>query len=1094
MRIREVFTRLRGGLRKSNTTDRNLKRTTPRRRPFGIEPLDERVLLSAVLFVDFGDAFPGGVLNTTVAAVDDTTNGSNPNIDGPRLSDPDGDDYGDDVAVAITSFNSVYGTNTTERDQDRADIMAMVRRFYDPFDIQVIDLTTAAQTIPGTGVSAQAATSLNDVSATLGLLASHDSYIIMGLWAIGPGMDNPATFADNGYGGLATGTDTPGNNDNDGTALVMMRAFANRYSEEFLGAQVGHESGHLWGLQHTFGNDPSSAAGIDEELLESDLMSYLGYTTHGGINVFSRYPMVQGDGNTDNDTLAAASGQVTQYDQMRADPNIGPSNMEYVTGTGAHDIITITKAGASTGTVTVQAFLNSDYTGAFEVPGSDTDGSTYTYTIDLTKPLLIDAGSRNDRVVLDADLGNTITLRAMHGTDELLIMGKNAATGSYVPGTNTTDGIDDNDDYRGSLVIGSTTINFHEFETTSRVLVQDIGAFTFRTPLVTDLLTLDSPVAGRNRVTGTSNGVDLVPMTFFNVTTLVVDTATFDGGAGNDRLTLTSSGFVATGLANVTYNAGTGNDLLVLNASSYALPGSGTFAYNGGGGTDEVQANSDSNFTLSDLSLTISGGGSVALTSVERALLVAAASANTFAVSNWTGIATLRGAGGNDQYTVDFVGSGSGSVTVDDASGATDTLTVNGTANADTINIGTATVTRGSETVTHSGVDTLTVDAKAGADTLNINNTGPVTSVLGGSGDDDFVVNGTGAAGVTLNGQADSDDYTVNFGSLAGIVEVADTPPLNVFDRLFVNGTSAADVLLVAPLFVQRGTERVNYSGIEQLTVNAGDGDDDITVDGTSVPTIVNGENGDDDFTVNGVMDAALTLNGGPGTDSLLINGTSGDDVIILTDSSITGLGANITFTSIENLAVDAGAGNDTVDGSALTMSVTIFGGTGNDLLIGGSNDDQLFGEEDNDRLHGNAGDDLLDGGTGNDALFGDAGDDELLGGDGDDHLYGGTGNDLHDGNAGADIAYGGDGDDTLIADQAGDYLLDWLGNFNNFIVPDPSFGAPVVIRIPAPMVRNFLIDLATADGSSDPEGELSLVIPGSEDQRPNSGRGGRPK
>jgi len=49
-------------------------------------------------------------------------------------------------------------------------------------------------------------------------------------------------------------------------------------------------------------------------------------------------------------------------------------------------------------------------------------------------------------------------------------------------------------------VIGSTTINFQEFETGasgSTVTVQDIGTFTFRTPLATDLLTLDSVTAGR---------------------------------------------------------------------------------------------------------------------------------------------------------------------------------------------------------------------------------------------------------------------------------------------------------------------------------------------------------------------------------------------------------------------------------------------------------------------------------------------------------------------------------------------------------------------------------------------------------------------
>ena len=47
------------------------------------EPLESRVLLTT-LYIDYGDRFPGGVLNTTVGAIDNTTSGSNPNIDGPR--------------------------------------------------------------------------------------------------------------------------------------------------------------------------------------------------------------------------------------------------------------------------------------------------------------------------------------------------------------------------------------------------------------------------------------------------------------------------------------------------------------------------------------------------------------------------------------------------------------------------------------------------------------------------------------------------------------------------------------------------------------------------------------------------------------------------------------------------------------------------------------------------------------------------------------------------------------------------------------------------------------------------------------------------
>ena len=82
----------------------------------------------------------------------------------------------------------------------------------------------------------------------------------------------------------------------------------------------------------------------------------------------------------------------------------------------------------------------------------------------------------------------------------------------------------------------------------------------------------------------------------------------------------------------------------------------------------------------------------------------------------------------------------------------------------------------------------------------------------------------------------------------------------------------------------------------------------------------------------------------------------------------------NLSFSGIEVLAVDAKAGDDLVDGSALTISVTIYGGDGDDTLIGGSNDDHLYGQDGDDDLIGNLGADYLDGGAGSDGLLGDMG------------------------------------------------------------------------------------------------------------------------
>src|SRR5262245_53249537 len=73
-----------------------------RRKPL-FEALEDRLLLSSTLYIDYGDAFPAGVLATTVGALDNTTNGTNPNIDGPALIDAANNNYAAGTAVSITA-------------------------------------------------------------------------------------------------------------------------------------------------------------------------------------------------------------------------------------------------------------------------------------------------------------------------------------------------------------------------------------------------------------------------------------------------------------------------------------------------------------------------------------------------------------------------------------------------------------------------------------------------------------------------------------------------------------------------------------------------------------------------------------------------------------------------------------------------------------------------------------------------------------------------------------------------------------------------------------------------------------------------------
>ncbi len=88
----------------------------------------------------------------------------------------------------------------------------------------------------------------------------------------------------------------------------------------------------------------------------------------------------------------------------------------------------------------------------------------------------------------------------------------------------------------------------------------------------------------------------------------------------------------------------------------------------------------------------------------------------------------------------------------------------------------------------------------------------------------------------------------------------------------------------------------------------------------------------------------------------------------------------NVTATNAQPW-VQARAGNDTVNGSAVTVSLALDGGNGTDTLTGGTASDQLVGGNGNDNLNGGDGDDFLSGGANNDVLNGGLGSDILTGG-----------------------------------------------------------------------------------------------------------------
>ena len=288
------------------------------------------------------------------------------------------------------------------------------------------------------------------------------------------------------------------------------------------------------------------------------------------------------------------------------------------------------------------------------------------------------------------------------------------------------------------------------------------------------------------------------------------------------------------------------------------------------------------------------------------------------------------------------------------------------------------------------------------------------------------------------------------------------------------------------------GTEGlIKYTNTEQLVIALGAGDDSLAVTSThaGTATAVDLGSGDDKLIVGslapalggttGAIAGPLAIDGGGGTDTLTLDdgADAGPTSTLVTADAITGLGmgAGIGYTRLEGLTFLLGAGDDTLDGSAATVGLTVEGGAGNDVLIGGLGSDHLSGGDGNDVILGGPGvvtrgavdsvlllDEasvtgsiplsgagvpqgdpatvqalinadlvLLEGGAspqalllsltsdGNDVLDGGAGNDALYGGSGNDMLLGGDGNDFLAGGAGNDSLDGGAGNDTLVGDQA---------------------------------------------------------------------------
>ncbi len=248
--------------------------------------------------------------------------------------------------------------------------------------------------------------------------------------------------------------------------------------------------------------------------------------------------------------------------------------------------------------------------------------------------LSISGGPEPDTVTFDFSQGNPITsdgifFFANGGGDLLRLVGTGTESGSYLPSASTPGA--------GAMVVGGGSI---EFSGLQPVEVSGFATYTLTTPNSNDIVLVDTPAAGKNRISGTSGSVAFESLTFSSVTTVTLDTGANDDLLPDDAVTVANGGLVATGLQHFIVSTGAGADVLTINTPSYTLPvAGGAFAFDGGSGINTFTGTDLGHagvvYALSETAVTSSAGadGTIALSSVSQVSVSGGNGSDTFEIT-----------------------------------------------------------------------------------------------------------------------------------------------------------------------------------------------------------------------------------------------------------------------------------------------------------------------------------------------------------------------------------------------------------------------------------------------------------------------------
>jgi hypothetical protein len=443
------------------------------------------------------------------------------------------------------------------------------------------------------------------------------------------------------------------------------------------------------------------------------------------------------------------------------------------------------------------------------------------------------------------------------------------------------------------------------------------------------------------------------------------------GTGGNDVTVAGTAADTSTSLS-----TGAGDDAVTIAGTT------GPLQLQTGGGNNTVDVSNATN-SLADINgtVTLTGDGFDRLslddtgdTAAQSGTVTASAvSGLSPAPIDYTGVAALTVSLDNAGNNLAVVSTNSSTTTNISAGSGEDEIMVGDNGQLSTIagplaifGTGTTGLTLNDSNDSSSTTDTLNPSNFTGANPANISFNGLATlDILLGNGGNAVTVTNTAAGNTMIRTGAGSDTVAISattgptaiqtgsgqtqitagsdLAAIAGALTLAGNGSTQV---TLDDSNSDADksVVVLAGSIQGLSPAAISYTDLANLNVQLGSGSDDVTVASTSANTTtsINAGTGAVDFQVltastpsqSSSIQGPLAINGNVNNTSLLINDSAGTNsaAVVLTDSSVNGLGAAISYDDLNTLTVELGQSNDQLTVSSVNSAIptTVDGGPGN--------------------------------------------------------------------------------------------------------------------------------------------------------------------